>query len=352
MSNKLKKEIRILNSILLSDDDEKSLNVVNKLLKDYPNNLYFIKIKSIALTKLKKYKELLKLHDNYSEEIYKDKDIVHAKIEALDQLNDIKQEAIFVNKSLVYYPDDFYVVNMNDSVIEHFQSDIEDLNFLKDLLKFNPNNIEIYMTIGRILNNLGRSLDDSSRYQDAINYFDKAIELCKLNPNYGNNPSYIYLDKGESLSLLKKYDEAIKTLDLIDDEDSNAEMKFRKKAIIYRKLGDYDAALKYVDKAIEEGPGDLFFDYYLIEIKGTIYLCMKEYDLAIDCFNQDRDNNQSSYYYKALALKEKGKYLESLNCLNMIKESEYLIKQGWIDYDYQRAQKLIKEINSDDNYIF
>ncbi|MDR3290961.1 MAG: tetratricopeptide repeat protein [Methanobrevibacter sp.] len=340
MSNKLKKEIKRLNTILRSKDDKKILAVVNKLLKDYPNILYFVRIKSIALTKLEKYKELLKLHDKYSEEIYMDIDIVHTKLYALEDLKDIKKQAIFVNKSLIYYPEDFHLVTKNDNILNHFQSTTEDIEFLKDLLKVNPNNIEIYMHLGYASAKLARSLDDFSKQEDAINYFDKAIELCKLDPNHDNNPSHIYIDKGESLASFERYDEAIKTFDLIDDEDINADIKFREKSIVYREIGDYDLALKYIDKAIE-----IDNDSYLMELKGRIYLCMKDYDLAIKCFNQSADDDdRAANYYKAFALKEKGEYVESINCLNMIKKNEN-IKKGWADYEYERAQKLIKEIN-------
>ncbi|MDR3223464.1 MAG: hypothetical protein LBT66_07040 [Methanobrevibacter sp.] len=344
MSNKIKKKIKRLDKIIASHNYKKTLNEVDKLLKDYPNNLDLIKIKSIVLMEVGKYEELLKFHDSYSEDIYTDIDIVHVKMVVLEELKDIKEIAIFANKSLIYYPDNYYLVNTNIDTLNDFQMDIDDMNFLKDLLKINPNNVDAYINLGYVSNNLGRFFDDSSMYQDAVNYFDKAIEITKLNDD---NPSHIYLDKGESLIKFKKYDEALKTFDLIDDEDHNADMKFREKAIIYRKLGDYDMALKYIDKAIEK---DSFnHDYYLMEIKGTIYLCMGDYDLAIECFNQARDNNRSSYYYKAFALKEKGEYLESLNYLNMIEESEYLIKKGWRDYNYERTQKLIKEINELNN---
>ncbi|MDR3290960.1 MAG: hypothetical protein LBT10_02320 [Methanobrevibacter sp.] len=340
MSSKLKKEIKRLNSILASNDNEKALNAVNKLLKDYPHNSYLVKMKSLILSKLEKYEELLKLYDNYSEDIYKNINLVHSELDALKKLEDIKGEAIFLNKSLIYHPDDFHLLNENENIFSNFQSTNNDLEFLKELLKVNPDNIEIYMNLAHVSTNLGLYFDDPSKHQDAIKYFDKAIELCKSDSNYGNDPSYIYITKGESLAMSKNYDEAIKTLDLIGDKDDNADVKFREKSIIYRKLGDYDNALKYIDKAIE-----IDSEPYLMETKGIIYLCMKDYDLAMEYFNHAIDNGWKSYYYKALVLKEKGEYSESISYLNKIKENEYLAKKGWVDHEYERAQKLIKEIN-------
>ncbi|MDR3290907.1 MAG: tetratricopeptide repeat protein [Methanobrevibacter sp.] len=344
MSNKIKKKIKRLDNIIASCDDKKILNEVDKLLKDYPNNLYLIKVKSISLFRLEKYEELLKFHDSYLEDIYTDSDIVHTKMDALNALNDIKEMAIFVNKSLIYHLDDYYLIETNIDILNDFQSDADDMKFLKGLLKVNPNNRDAYLNLAYISNNFARYFDDPSMYQDAVNYFDKAIELSKL-INY--TQSHIYISKGQSLIKLKKYDEALKTIDLIDDGKHNVVVKFREKAIIHRELGDYETALKYVDKAIENDSFPL--DNSLMEIKGTIYLCMKDYDLAIEYFNQAIDKHRHSYYYKAVALKEKGEYLESLNCLNMIEENEYLIKQGWINYQYEKAQKLIKEINDLNN---
>jgi tetratricopeptide (TPR) repeat protein len=341
---KIEKLARKLFNVVRTGDYEKTLKKVNKLLREYPDVMYFIRIKSIVLCELEKYGELLKFHDDYSKDIYEDINIVYNNWEALEKLGYVKEETAFINESLNYFPDNFNLINENTDILYEFQ-DVEDVKFLKELLKVNPNNEEVYMQLGCISNNYGKFLKDLSKYEDAINYFDKAIELYDNNNLYDEIPSGIYIDKAESYVHLKKYDNAIKTLDLIEDNNMNTEIKFREKVIIYRRLKDYDNALKFINKAIEK---DRDNDPYLIEIKGTIYLCMKEYDTAINYFNQvitDRDTDSLSYY-KALALKEKGEYSKSLEYLKRIKESEYLIKKGWIDYQYEKTQKLIKEIDS------
>jgi tetratricopeptide (TPR) repeat protein len=341
---KIEKLSRKLIKIMKTCDYEKALKRVNKPLKDYPNATYFIQIKSIALYELGKYEELLKFHEGYSKDIYENINLVYAKLNALNKLGYIKEEISFINESLNYFPGNFSLVNRNYDILPKFQ-DVEDIKFLKELLKVNPNNTDIYYNLGCISNNYGKFLKDNSKYEDAMSYFNKIIELYDNDDLYDEIPSGCYINKAETYMNLKKYDDALKTLDLIDNNDMNTEIKFRTKAIIYRKMKDYDNALKFIDKAIEEDKDN---DSYLIEIKGTIYLCMKEYDTAINYFNQiiDDEYTDSTMYYKAFALKEKGEYLKSLKYLKKFKKSEYMIKRGWVDYQYEKAQKLIKEINS------
>jgi tetratricopeptide (TPR) repeat protein len=290
------------------------------------------------MNKINNLKRSVKLSNNDSKDIYKDINLVYDKWKLLMESWSDEEEASFINEALIYYPNDIDLIDRNRDLLIEFQRDSEE--FLRGLLKVNPNNSEAYVYLGRNLSHQAYISKDESKFQEAIACLDKAIEVFNVEV-YEDNLTCIYIDKGNTLLKFKKYDDAIKAFDLIDDDHYNADIKFREKAIIYRDLKKYDLALYYINKSIKMG----IVDSYLMEIKGSIYVYMKEYDIAIKYLNQVNDR-KDAIYYKAVALKEKGEYSKSLECLNKIEENKYFIKNGWIDHLYEKAQKLIKEINN------
>ncbi|KZX15084.1 tetratricopeptide repeat protein [Methanobrevibacter curvatus] len=339
MSEKIEKTIKRLNKLIKAGNSAKALKTGNKFLKKYPDNLDFVLIKSKILFNLEKYEELYEFLNRYDEDIYENLELVKLKTKLLQHFQLMDEIVKFVNKSLIYYPDDLELRNINIDTVGNYV-EIEDEALLQEIVKVNPNNSEGYISLAYVYINYGR--EDCSKYDQAIGYFDRAIELQKSDPYYDNEPTWLYIDKGDALIESKKYQEAISTFDLIPDEDINAEIKIRQKAIIYRKIGDYDKALKLIDLAIEKDEDD---DSYLKEIKGTIYLCMEDYDSAIEYFNQSSAKGWDASYYIALALKGKKEYDKAIEFLNKIKHNEYLLKNGKTDFEYEKAQKLIKTIN-------
>ncbi|MDR2623806.1 MAG: hypothetical protein LBC39_04435 [Methanobrevibacter sp.] len=351
MANKLKKEIKRINRIRKIGDDEKTLRIINKFLKEHPNNKELINQKLISLNNLGRFKEL----EKYKEDLillkdlsddYKNVDLIISRSYNLEELGHVKQATSLINKSLNYHPEDTDLINANMDLLENFQ-DNEDEYFLRDLISVNPNNSEAYNVLGRILAYKSES-DEDPKFQEAMDCFDKSVEYTP--EVYAGNETCVYIDKSNVLLDFKKYDDAIKTLDLIPDEHINSNIKYRQKAIIYNDLKKYDLALEYIDKAIDIEKDNV--DPYLFEIKGKIYLCVKDYDEAIKWFDKALYEvdifsiRDSTIIYKAIALKEKGKFEESLSLLNEIEENMVMVARGFTDKNYEKAQNIIKEINN------
>ncbi|KZX11260.1 tetratricopeptide repeat protein [Methanobrevibacter filiformis] len=342
MNEKIEKTTKRLNKLINAGNFVKALKTTNKFLKRYPDNMDFILIKSKILFNLENYEELFEFLNSYDESIYKNIWLVRLKIYVLKHFQLIEDIAKFVNKSLIYHPDDIILMNLNMDFVGQC-AEIEDEPFLQEIVKVNPNNSDAYISLAYVYSGYGE--EDYSKYDQAINYFDKAIELQKSDSYHDDEPTEIYIDKGQTLIKAKKYQEALSTFDLIPDDDVNAEIKFREKAIIYREIGEYDKALKFINLVIRKDEDD----FYLKEIKGTIYLCMGDYNTAIEYFNQGlglEEPWETTYYYMALALKGKEEYTKAIEFLKKIKPNDYLLEKGKADYQYERAQKLIKTINN------
>ena len=312
---------------------QKVINISNKILKIDPDNIDVLRIKLLTYNYQENYELGLKTAEKILKIDPNTTDIYGWKGIFLEKLGNKKEALLAYNKSLIYFPDDWKTDEKITHLMESLDYTEDSLNFLKELSKENPDNLEAYLVMGYISNHL-------AKHEDALEFFNTNIE--KGEEKYENSPgSHSYLQKTETLRYLKRYDEALEIINTYIKENPSQEW-YIEKAFIYKELKEHNKALSYFDKAIE-----IDYDYREnpLEEKGILYLELEDYDNAINCFQKiiDSEREWNVNFYMGIALKHKKEYKKSLEYLSKVKENPYNMEK------YLKAQKTIEEIKNELN---
>ena len=216
--------------------------------------------------------------------------------EALDSDLQDNKHSILVDKGNVYYS----------------QGDFKQaMSLYQQALELNPKSIAA-------LGNMGLVLIKLADYKNAIKWFDSVL---KINENDVDG----WINKGYSFINLKDYDEAINCLNraiIINPQNSLAlyykGLALNERGFVFEEQekdqlakNDFMNALECYLKATEISPNDIYCNREI----GRIYLHLKEYDKAIDYFNQLEKldpNNFDAANLKGVVAEETGKYDEAL----------------------------------------
>ncbi len=116
-------------------------------------------------------------------------------------------------------------------------------------------------SVARKGNNFIQKVD----YEKALDYFEKALDLCPNDISLLNNIGFTY---GE----MKKYDKAIETYEKSLKIKPSHANTWNGLALSYKKLGKYEDAIRACKKAIELDPNDKDF-------QNNFAIIMEEYHL-------------------------------------------------------------------------
>jgi tetratricopeptide (TPR) repeat protein len=225
-----------------------------------------------------------------------------------------------------------------------------------DAIKLLESAKDYFVAIGHTHNsftaylNLGRVEQDRANYQKSIEYFDKAIEICRDNDNFINNYILLLYLKGNSFYDLKEiekasklYNQALSLVQNIDDKSLEASIKnsisaihsyykefdkaleiYQKNIIIFEELGDIEELIAtYTNLALLYDEIGYFQESYLTYQKALNLI--KEYDLKY--LEVSILINQAELFQNFL------KYNEALEQYNTI-----LDKLKYMDNDYYIAK--------------
>lgn len=178
-----------------------------------------------------------------------------------------------------------------------------------------------------IFKDLGNAYSALCNYEQAIQYYDKALDLNKIDYDLYVNKGYsldklfrfeesslcydyaialnpkdeiAYLNKGYSLLCSDKLMESIKYFDKVIEINPEYEDAYIFKAQIYEKLSDYDNSIQAYDKAININPSNM--TNYIR--KGRILYLIGKYEECIEAINrkvQIKCLEAEAYYYLALS---------------------------------------------------
>ncbi|MFN3477928.1 MAG: tetratricopeptide repeat protein, partial [bacterium] len=210
---------------------------------------------------------------------------------------------------------------------------------IQDQLEFQPNNIELLTTMGKILLYV-------NSFESSINYFRKVIEL---KPD--NMDAYVYL--GIAYENIENYDQAIFYLKKAIVINPYLAEAYWILARIYQKIGNYGMALKNYEKAVEISPSNTRY----LNSLANIYLTLEKNVQAIKTLQLAIDNNPNSkwsYYYLGQCLEKEynfeiamEQYEKALNIDPYFLEARISLAKIYQMNDTKRAIEILEEVADD-----
>ena len=149
----------------------------------------------------------------------------------------------------------------------------EALSNLQYLIKYFPEDAELFYNIGILYEKL-------KDFEQAKTSYQKAIELSPQDDFYYN--------LGEVLVSLEEWDSAIEAFDKVlqnDDKDGNCYFNL---GVCYLNKNEKNKATDYFQKAIELNPKDIFALFHLGNIYQSIGLtnfAVENYKKVTECYN-------------------------------------------------------------------
>ena len=158
--------------------------------------------------------------------------------------------------------------------VKFLATNIENSDYIKDILKINPNDFNTFNNIGIIfeligdnnkaveaykqavrinpnhaksINNIGVVLYKQKRYKESAQIFEIALQVDE---NYFE----VYSNKGAAYNKAKEYDKAIESLEMAILKMPNHGGAYTNLGNVYNKLHDYEKASKLHEKSIELEP--------------------------------------------------------------------------------------------------
>ena len=251
----LKNKLQQASNYYKNGDFEKANEVLNEVLKYFPNN------KSAKNLRNKISNKKMSHIKNITNHIKKK---LALEINEKDK-NIVKKEIL---NYLVEYPDSTFLWNILGIVSFELGQNLEAEKAFQKAFKISPNSAEIN-------NNLGRILRENKNKISAKFYFEKAI---KIQPDFTEalkNLASIYVDNFE-------YDEAEYYFQsLLDLEPSNLEVIYEMGCIQLR-LNKFSKAEKWFKKALEIAPKNI----QILNNLGVSYLKQKKFKSAQEIFDQ------------------------------------------------------------------
>jgi superkiller protein 3 len=271
---------------LYSDDPSKALEIVDKYLKNNPEDIYYMNTKALLLNRLGKYNEAIELYDKVLKTAPTYIDPLNNKAIALANLGRYQEAIELFDKAIAKDPNNVDALNNKGAALDSLGRYQEAIEYYDKVLAIDPN--DTYA-----LNNKGAALDSLGRYQEAIEYYDKALGTkpiediqysnkdLKIEPNYIsasqimkftdfnryedlNRLQYVGLskdsentiiivnkNKGVALYNLGRYMEANDNFDRILKVDSNHITALYYKGLCLEKLGQLNQAISYKNRVAE-----------------------------------------------------------------------------------------------------
>lgn len=175
-------------------------------------------------------------------------------------------------------------------------------------------------------------------YRSAIDFYKKALKFDKYDDEIFLNISYEY-------SMLKEYKLADKYADLAIELNNKSAYSYYRKGNIMVAVERYEEAAEAYKICVELAPDDV--DYY--HSLSYSYSKTGQLELSLEYANRalllDKENSYS-YFRKAWALQEMGKYNDAIDfyqkCIE--KDSTYVDAYANISYCYSKLEEFKKSI--------
>ena len=151
--------------------------------------------------------------------------------------------------------------------------------------------------------NLGNCLFEVGQFEESIKYYDSAIEIFHLYAPAWSN-------KGKTLWKLRRYNEALECIDRALEINPMSFYAWYNKGLCHQEINDHQRSLYCFDKAIA-----LNKTFDVLISKGKSHIEMKQFDEAMDCFQQILDsepNNLAALTSKILCFLAMGQLYDAL----------------------------------------
>lgn len=224
------------NALIYAARYDEALHHINKAIEINPNSIFFYKLKTKCLLKMKNYKgaidcfliieEMLK---NGDIEYLFEKDIHDIKkFLALKDIYQSKMTQDNINKSYL-----LFIEGKNLCREEKYE---ESINFLLDAIKLKDDEYSYYNVLGNAYYHL-------NRFDDAIASYNKALMLNQNSHSVHNNLGNIYYQ-------LDQPTEALKFFEIASNLSPSKIIYKNNIGSCLSKLGRLEEALSYIDEAI------------------------------------------------------------------------------------------------------
>jgi tetratricopeptide (TPR) repeat protein len=201
-------------------------------------------------------------------------------------------------------------------------------------ISIEPNFIEAYFNLAKVLNSL-------EKYTDAISSYSKCISLNSSYADAYNNRGNVYLRN------LKNPEKALSDFKIYLQIIPGAWNGFYNIAQCYSQLGQYEEAIKNYDRALEINPdnADIYFS------RGVTYYELEEYEEAIKNYDRALEinpDNANVYSNKGIVYKSMKRYEDAFKSL------DYAIKlkpdlaaaysnRGLVNFELKQYKEALKD---------
>lgn len=233
---------------------------------------------------LKRFEQMMKEGDSF----YFEPDSLEEIIDHYIVKNKIKKATFAVDFALNLYPGILFFELRKAQLFSTAGKLKESLLILQQLEKVEPDNAEVFLTIASIFS----QLRDHSK---AIKYFEKALEIERLNGDFDGESHDIMLDLALEYENNNDYKGAIKVLEQILVAAPDNESAIYEIAFCYERIGEFDKCISYYQHYIDSHPYSFTAWYNL----GNIYFLKKNIEKALWAYDYAviiNDNFSSAYF--------------------------------------------------------
>ncbi|MFK8039641.1 MAG: tetratricopeptide repeat protein [Crocinitomicaceae bacterium] len=202
--------------------------------------------------------------------------------------NKIKKATFAVDFALNLYPGLIFFELRKAQLFSTSGKLKESLLILQNLEKLEPDNAEVYITIASIFSQL-------RDHPKAIKYFEKAIEIERINGDFDQESHEILLDLALEYENNNDFLGAIKVLEQILELAPDNESAIYEIAFCYERIGDFDKCISYYERYIDDHPYSFTAWYNL----GNIYFLKKNIEKALWAYDYSiiiNENFSSAYF--------------------------------------------------------
>ena len=205
----------------------------------------------------------------------------------------------FIKKILKVNPNHFESTFLLGSLSAQIKNFDKAKQLIDQAIKINPNHADAYNNLGNVLKELGK-------FQKAINSYEKAI---KINPNHAD----AYYNLGIVLKELGKFQKAINSYEKAIKINPNHADAYYNLGIVLKELGKFQKAISSYEKAIKINPNhaDAYYNLGIVlKELGKLQKAINSYEKAIKI----NPNNPEAYNNLGNVLQELGNCNEAKKC--------------------------------------
>lgn len=264
----LNKVLELTPEVINSLPSGRRMSSFSEIYNTNPDHVNVLYKKSLALHKLKRYKEALELANRTLELDPEHIDSLTLKASSLQRLDRVQEANELIDLNLEKAPESWELLFLKGKALLISHEYEEGLEYLEKVLKKSPEHPEILLIYGYALSKI-------NKFDAAIKAYDKVVSLHPENNKALSNKGFILIMTGEYEKALGLYN------DLIQLNPFNCKL-WSKKGAILTKMNRSDEALRAVNRALEIAPDNA----EALFTKGYIYSKIGRNEEALTYFNQ------------------------------------------------------------------